>query len=321
MDFRIVLHTGEQLKFINKLPVSLTRKQFFPDILYSSGDWGAITFQRFFQEDFFVSHCTFVFNEKSTIHTTANIELLRLHIIYRNNFITKSRIGTIHFKERQFNLIYFPFIDIQTEFIAAGEYILFDITYSKEYLLRFAPYLPGLYEFLNKSETTYFRAVNLFCSPAMLKAVEDAVNHEYYNDFAKFYLESKVLEILTLAFEKLNDANGGDFKIGRIGEERAKSIRQWIDEHYDDPGSLRDLARMFGTNEFKLRTEFKALYGAPVFDFVLKAKLTNAMKLLLETDMPIAEIAYKTGYANPGHFSRAFKNEFGVTPKYMRKHK
>jgi AraC-like DNA-binding protein len=321
MDFRITLQTGEQLQFTPSPPSKLIKKLVFPHALYSSGKWGSILFQIFSTEGCTAHISSYVFKDKTTLHSISGEESFRLRIVYKNNFSYYGDFGKLIFKEKQFNLVYFSKVDWLSEF-NEGEYTCFDFKYSKAFLQRFAPYLDRLEEFLNTTETMFFHQDNLFATQGMIKTIDDVLNHKYHNNIAKFYLESKALEILTLAFEKLNEVNSGDnFKIDRTGEERAKRVKVWIDENYDNPGTLREIAMRFGTNEFKLKKEFKAIYGTSVFDHLLKTKLLKAKKLLLETDMPIADIAYITGYAIPGHFSRAFKKEFGVTPKYMRKYK
>ena len=48
-------------------------------------------------------------------------------------------------------------------------------------------------------------------------------------------------------------------------------------------------------------------------------RLQEAQRLLRETDLPIAEIAERVGYANPGHFSVAFHESFSMTPSEYKK--
>ena len=46
--------------------------------------------------------------------------------------------------------------------------------------------------------------------------------------------------------------------------------------------------------------------------------MSEARKLLEDGRYNVAEVAYRVGYANPGHFSRAFSRHFGVPPKKYR---
>jgi transcriptional regulator GlxA family with amidase domain len=47
-------------------------------------------------------------------------------------------------------------------------------------------------------------------------------------------------------------------------------------------------------------------------------RLERARLLLDKTSMPITEIAFETGFENPGHFSKMFKSRYGISPKQAR---
>ena len=46
--------------------------------------------------------------------------------------------------------------------------------------------------------------------------------------------------------------------------------------------------------------------------------MQTAQKLLLETELSVAEIAYQVGYENPNKFSTAFKSVYEMTPTQFR---
>jgi len=49
-------------------------------------------------------------------------------------------------------------------------------------------------------------------------------------------------------------------------------------------------------------------------------RLENARKLLVETRLPISQIAYQCGFAEPSYFSKQFRRLFGEIPSQMRAH-
>ena len=54
-------------------------------------------------------------------------------------------------------------------------------------------------------------------------------------------------------------------------------------------------------------------------DYIRKKRLNKACELLRD-GYNVTETAYKTGFANPNYFSKAFKKEFGVKPtEYQKK--
>ena len=67
-----------------------------------------------------------------------------------------------------------------------------------------------------------------------------------------------------------------------------------------------------------LYRKLKALTGQSTNEFMQNTRLKYAARILVETDMPIADIAYDVGFSDPYYFSRAFKNLFGKSPKQWR---
>ena len=64
---------------------------------------------------------------------------------------------------------------------------------------------------------------------------------------------------------------------------------------------------------------FKAVYGLPIATYMKEYRIRQAMKLLRETDAPIAEIASQVGYGTQGKFSEAFKDVAQMLPTAYRK--
>jgi AraC-like DNA-binding protein len=53
-------------------------------------------------------------------------------------------------------------------------------------------------------------------------------------------------------------------------------------------------------------------------DLVLQVRAERAMELLSETSISITEIAMTLGYSSSAHFTRAFKQAMGRTPREFR---
>lgn len=83
--------------------------------------------------------------------------------------------------------------------------------------------------------------------------------------------------------------------------------------------SLVDLARSFGTNEYKLKRGFKYVHGETIFRFVQNERLRTAKLLIEHYDQHIFKIAKMSGFRNLGHFSRTFKKKYGESPINYRK--
>jgi AraC family transcriptional regulator, transcriptional activator of the genes for pyochelin and ferripyochelin receptors len=85
--------------------------------------------------------------------------------------------------------------------------------------------------------------------------------------------------------------------------------------------SLKELSRKAGVNEFKLKKGFKYLFGDSVFAYRHGIRMEKAKIILLETKLPVHDIAYMTGFEYPEDFQKAFKKYWGFTPAELRKSK
>ncbi len=95
-------------------------------------------------------------------------------------------------------------------------------------------------------------------------------------------------------------------------------LRDYLQRNYSRELRLSDLCRRFGLNEYKLKRGFKALFDSSVMAYLSEVRLDNARRLLLETDLPVAEVADAVGYPHANNFSAAFKRRFGMTPSQVR---
>ncbi|WP_170244093.1 MULTISPECIES: helix-turn-helix domain-containing protein [Bizionia] len=99
-----------------------------------------------------------------------------------------------------------------------------------------------------------------------------------------------------------------------------QQIKGYILQNLEHPlPNLRTLANQFGTNEYKLKYGFKQLYGTTVFRYLTQERLKRASLLIQNTSLSIKAVAKMTGFKNVSHFSKAFKNHFGVKPTDMKK--
>jgi AraC-like DNA-binding protein len=66
---------------------------------------------------------------------------------------------------------------------------------------------------------------------------------------------------------------------------------------------------------------FRQSFGAPFYQFLLKARLQQAKRLLIETDISLREIAEQIGYADQATFTESFTRTMGVPPgRYRRRY-
>lgn len=99
---------------------------------------------------------------------------------------------------------------------------------------------------------------------------------------------------------------------------RLLQVKAWIESNYDQPVTLAELARQAHLSVSHFCHEFKRCFGVAVIDYLIQVRMRAAMHALGNRNLNITEVARLTGYENLYHFSRIFKQRFGMSPKAMR---
>jgi transcriptional regulator GlxA family with amidase domain len=86
--------------------------------------------------------------------------------------------------------------------------------------------------------------------------------------------------------------------------------------HEDWP--VERLAAVSGVSPAHFARSFKLAYGLPPHRYLLTRRIERATALLRDTELPITEIAFQTGWQSLGTFGRIFRDITGETPSAIR---
>ncbi|WP_120500665.1 GlxA family transcriptional regulator [Roseovarius sp. EL26] len=89
-------------------------------------------------------------------------------------------------------------------------------------------------------------------------------------------------------------------------------------ENLETPLPLRQLAKRAGCTQKSLERRVRSELGTTPQTVYRRLRLNLARKLVIETEQPILEVAYRCGYENASAMTRAFKAEFDCTPRSLR---
>ncbi|THD58417.1 helix-turn-helix transcriptional regulator [Phenylobacterium sp.] len=81
---------------------------------------------------------------------------------------------------------------------------------------------------------------------------------------------------------------------------------------------VRRLARVSGVSDAHFARSFAQAFGVPPHRYLLTRRIERATALLRETDLPIIEIAFQTGWNSLGTFGRTFRDVTGESPSERR---
>ena len=91
-----------------------------------------------------------------------------------------------------------------------------------------------------------------------------------------------------------------------------------IDARYADPTlTVHGIAAEVGVSADYLSRQFREVTGIAAQEYLRRYRFARAMELL-QTDLPVGDIARQVGFGSLCHFSREFKREMGITPSQYR---
>ena len=94
--------------------------------------------------------------------------------------------------------------------------------------------------------------------------------------------------------------------------------QDWMLTHLADTLRVPAVAARFGLSERSFNRRFLAAVGTSPARFVQKARLNSARDLLRQSNLSVAEVAQRCGFADSSHFSRAFSAHVGSAPQAYR---
>ncbi len=92
----------------------------------------------------------------------------------------------------------------------------------------------------------------------------------------------------------------------------------YIESHFSEPTTLDDVAEASGLSRFHLSRTFAAIVGLPVVTYMRGRRLTEAARQLADGAPDILQVALAVGYGSHEAFTRAFRDQFGLTPEEAR---
>jgi AraC-like DNA-binding protein len=117
--------------------------------------------------------------------------------------------------------------------------------------------------------------------------------------------------------------NPGNRKVVEYFNQRMQevkpSVQDIMEKNFMHNVSLLDYAKLSFRSLAAFKREFKELYGVSPGRWILQKRLDYAKNLLLMTQKSINEVATESGFENTTHFSRVFKDKFGMPPTHYRK--
>jgi AraC-like DNA-binding protein len=94
---------------------------------------------------------------------------------------------------------------------------------------------------------------------------------------------------------------------------------RWIRQHAFEPVLMKDFSEAKAISQVQLTRRFQAAWGQTPIDYLTSLRIQQAKTLLLETRLPLDEIAVRCGYENGFYLSRVFTKRVKLNPSQFRR--
>jgi AraC family transcriptional regulator len=148
----------------------------------------------------------------------------------------------------------------------------------------------------------------------MIKAELSRPEHasELYLDSLITLLGVHVLRNYSSAVKRPKRVDGGLSTIA------ANRVREYLHEHFRRKLTISELAAICGLSPGYFTQAFVKTFGSPPHRYVLELRLDFAERLLAGTNMPVAEIAFLSGFSSQSHLTNTMKMRRDKTPSEFR---
>jgi AraC-like DNA-binding protein len=291
--------------------------------LFCAQDFGTILIQEYKTDHFSIRYSIFSLFKSITLFFKNDNAGVWSRVALKNSVnIQMADKHKLDLKEGQFILYAGNPVTNAISFENNREYRFFDTVYSTQLLEQLIASFPVVYDFINKdhlAESGSEIKQHLFTSAAMRETVYDILECSYDEGLRKFYFENKVRELLFELLVQSYKTNPIGDSLSSVDISSLNKARDIILNDLRKHFTIQQISRQVQLNEFKLKTGFKQQFGTGIFECLLQARMQKARDMLIDTDKPIKEIAFDTGYDHLTSFITAFRKYFGHTPGSIRR--
>ncbi|NRA91951.1 MAG: helix-turn-helix transcriptional regulator [Psychroserpens sp.] len=172
-----------------------------------------------------------------------------------------------------------------------------------------------LYQLVNPNDH-YVEGPSFYMTPDMHRIVDSIFNMTYEGKTKMMFFRSQISLLLSHFFGQL--AENSSNNLDHSDRNRLNKVKEILSSNMDDPPSLSELSKLIGINKTKLKSEFKKVFGVPVFKYLQNERLNTAHNMISKNAATVQEAAWHVGYDSLSSFSNAFAKKFGYRPSQIR---
>jgi AraC family transcriptional regulator len=103
-----------------------------------------------------------------------------------------------------------------------------------------------------------------------------------------------------------------------LSKRRLRKVTDYVGDNLAQDLTLSELAAVAGVSPSHFKMLFKLSMGMPVHQYVMRRRVQYAMALVMESTLPLSDVALTAGFANQSHMARCMRRFAGSTPGELR---
>jgi len=179
-----------------------------------------------------------------------------------------------------------------------------------------------------KPHPAAFTHVKEETTDSVLPVSLDNTLHAYFQSLSAYFFRTEALSptlleikfrelLLNLTSSEFHSGLGAYFK--SLFYNTRTSIPSIMEANFTYNLSLEEFATLCNRSLSVFKADFKEIYDCSPGRWLTQKRLEYARTLLVNTDKMVTELAFECGFENASHFTRVFKEKYGVTPLQSRK--
>lgn len=98
-----------------------------------------------------------------------------------------------------------------------------------------------------------------------------------------------------------------------------EQVREFLHDRFPERVSVAGVAAAFDVHPVYLTRAFRTRFGCAITDYLQRLRVRDAAHRLACSSVPLASVAFRSGFADQAHMCRLFKRDTGVTPGHFRR--
>lgn len=142
------------------------------------------------------------------------------------------------------------------------------------------------------------------------------------NEMRQSYVRGKAYELLCEIILRTNpatDKRSGGNRFRQSDIVRLHEAKRILASDLELSPTIDQLSRLVGINRTKLKAGFREVFSETVQEYRMRVRMAEALRLIEETELSMAEIGRRVGFNHPANFTKVVKHRFGARPLELRK--